>query len=399
MNRLLLFLLCFSAARLAAQSCVSVSCPPAPVDLCDFSNNRAELWNEPYWLDTLHQSHDLPESPTEFQTKFYQDCGGTLSVYYLLFLDLNSDGIRETVVDSRTPPAAGTVLYGNGPTAPYNDGTARSFDERSVPQGQKFRFAIEVVYGGSYTLGRVRWNTDDAPGTFVNAELPYGNHMIRWVSQESGGERDSCEYAFSIRDCKPPTIVCYNGLNVDILPTTFVTIWTADLVQYTDDNLTPSPELAIALRRSGTGTGFPEDSSQSITFNCFDLGIQPVEVWARDKSGNEEYCETYVTVNDAAGNCAGVIGTDEPGASFQVAVPNPFADRLNVALHADRAATLFIRLHDLTGREMFLHRQPVEAGDQRIELPTAALPDGVYFMSITDETGAYRVRSLIKRSF
>jgi hypothetical protein len=79
-------------------------------------------------------------------------------------------------------------------------------------------------------------------------------------------------------------------------------------LQYTEDNCTPSNQLTIAIRRSGTGTGFPTNADGTpqteVTFTCADLGTQLVELWSIDKAGNADYCETYVLVQDNAGICS-----------------------------------------------------------------------------------------------
>jgi hypothetical protein len=65
--------------------------------------------------------------------------------------------------------------------------------------------------------------------------------------------------------------------------------------------------LTIAIRRSGTGTGFPVTSTGApqteVQFTCADLGTQLVELWSIDKAGNADFCETYVIVQDNMGIC------------------------------------------------------------------------------------------------
>jgi len=42
---------------------------------------------------------------------------------------------------------------------------------------------------------------------------------------------------------------------------------------------------------------------KSVSFTCADLGTQTVQIWAKDKAGNADFCETYVIVQDNSGNC------------------------------------------------------------------------------------------------
>lgn len=304
-----LILLLF-AQQLGAQNCLTANlCPGATVDYCDLSENNSDSWNESYWLDNANQIQDLSETAVSASFHFTDTCGGAVTIYYLLFLDLNNDGTLETVVDSRDLPAANTVLYGNGPNPPYDDGTPRSFDERPVPPGQQYRFAIEMTQNAGEYTAQLRWNTDDAPLNFIDPLLPYGNHVIRWVAEKSGGEQLICEYGLHVHDCKPPIVVCLNGVSINIMPTQMVTLWTTDFLQYMQDNATPNLVLELGVRKSGQGTGFPLNGNgapqASVTFDCSEIGTQIVELWARDAEGNSNYCELYVIVMDALGNCAG----------------------------------------------------------------------------------------------
>jgi hypothetical protein len=82
----------------------------------------------------------------------------------------------------------------------------------------------------------------------------------------------------------------------------------SDFLQYTEDNCTPSNQLVIGIRKSGTGTGFPRNPDgtpqTSVTFTCDELGTQLVELWSIDKADNADYCETYVIVQDNMGYCS-----------------------------------------------------------------------------------------------
>jgi hypothetical protein len=130
-----------------------------------------------------------------------------------------------------------------------------------------------------------------------------------------------------VKDCKKPTVVCLNGLSVNIMPTKMIQLWASDFLKYTEDNCTPPSKLKIAIRRVGEAdgqgnvTGFPRNADgtpqTSVTFTCSDLGQQNVELWSLDLAGNADYCQTYVLVQDNSGNCgsdgatvAGVLATE-----------------------------------------------------------------------------------------
>jgi hypothetical protein len=138
--------------------------------------------------------------------------------------------------------------------------------------------------------------------------LPYGTHKIKWFVEDGCGNETICEYTFVVKDCKKPTVVCLNGLSVNIMPTQMITLWASDFLQYTEDNCTPADQLKIAIRKSSDPTpGFPVDAQgnpiTNVTFTCGELGTQLVKLWSIDKAGNADFCETYVIVQDNMGNC------------------------------------------------------------------------------------------------
>jgi hypothetical protein len=153
----------------------------------------------------------------------------------------------------------------------------------------------------------VRWNTQAATNAFVIPEIPLGIHKIRWTITDNLSNQTICEYFFIVRDCKKPTVVCINGLSVNIMPTGMISLWASDFLQYTEDNATPTNQLQLGLRKKGTGTGFPMDGSGNpifnVVYNCSEIGTQIVELWSKDKAGNAEYCETYLLVQDNLLNC------------------------------------------------------------------------------------------------
>jgi hypothetical protein len=285
---------------------VICACPATALTVQDVSNNDAQLWNESYWIDPLTSQNDLADAPTELALFLPDSCAGDIAaIRYLLFLDLDGNGSRETVIDSDNPPAAGKVLFNNVNTPNYAGGTERSFDGRPLSDNQKYRFSLEW----NAEHAQVRWNTLLSPAVFSNPELPYGNHRIEWVATDGNGDTHVCAYDFLVKDTKAPTVVCLGPLSVNIMPTGIISLWATDFLQYATDNYTPADMFGYGIRKAGSGSGFPVDSlgnpQVKVEFNCTELGTQFVEIWGRDKAGNAGFCENYVIIQDNLGNCPG----------------------------------------------------------------------------------------------
>ncbi|TNE57763.1 MAG: HYR domain-containing protein, partial [Bacteroidetes bacterium] len=284
------------------------NCPDTTVVVCDLTPNSDVLWNDSDWWDQVISSHDLCEAPTDLHITATDLCSGAnINFEYLLFLDLNGDGDMETVVSSTNPPNAGFVNVGNAQNPNFTGGVPTAFDQRPVPANQKYLFTVQTATSGNDVTASLRWNTQQTPGNYVVPQLPYGTHKIKWIVSDGCGNEVVCEYTFEVKDCKAPTVVCTNGLSVNIMPTAMITLWDTDFLQYTEDNCTPSGLIVTAIRKSGAGTGFPLNPDgtpqKDVTFTCDELGTQLVELWGIDLAGNADYCETYVIVQDNMGVC------------------------------------------------------------------------------------------------
>ncbi len=288
------------------------NCKASPDTVCDLTNNDASLWNAMYWWDATTGSHDLCEAPTDLSITATDLCSGAnVNFRYLLFLDLNADGVMETVVSSTQTGLGGLgwnrVNFGNALNPNYTGGEAREFDFRAVPANQKYGFALQVTTAGNKRTAAVRWNTQQAPNTFVVPELPYGTHKIKWFVDDGCGNEQVCEWVFEVRDCKKPTVIC-KDISVNIMPTKMITLNVGDFLQATADNCTPQDKLITAIRTKGGGQNFPMlpngQPQKTVTFTCSDLGLQEVEVWSRDLAGNADFCLATVNVQDNMGSCS-----------------------------------------------------------------------------------------------
>ncbi|MEZ4920209.1 MAG: cohesin domain-containing protein, partial [Saprospiraceae bacterium] len=233
---------------------VVLDCPDTPLVFCDYSTNDP---------DQYHDNHiDYCEGEVDLHITANDSCSGTdLTVRYLLFLDMNNDGVMETQVSSADA--------GAWPIALNDTGTEL---EASV---------------------------DFPPGV----GLPYGNHKIKWIVGDHCGNETVCEYPFSVEDCSPPTVVCIQGLSTNIMQTGMISIADSLLLEYTFDNCTPTSDLEWGIVKTSQSTGVFPAGQHAVTFDCFELGLQEVEVWVQDAYGNADYCQTYVLVEDNMGSC------------------------------------------------------------------------------------------------
>jgi hypothetical protein len=300
------------------------NCPDSLVTNCDYSVNDNQLWSQPYWWDGKTEQHDLCEGDAPLSITATDSCSGSyLNASFQLFLDTDGDGTMETVINSNNPPAPGTVNYNNANTPNYGGGTPQVFDGRTVPASELYRWAVHQANTGSVQTASLQWKTLAQMPTPANplgqpgipAQLPHGKHKIKWFVTDGCGNETFCEFTFEVKDCKAPTVVCHDGLSVNIMPTDMVQLWASDFLQYGEDNCTPPTpnvatpnKLVYGIRKAGDGSGFPLNADgtpqNNVTFTCADLGEQEVELWAIDLAGNASYCVATVDIQDNDGFCS-----------------------------------------------------------------------------------------------
>ncbi|MEI6408606.1 MAG: T9SS type A sorting domain-containing protein [Bacteroidota bacterium] len=295
---LILGTLLVSLQTLHAQCIKTTNCPDFQ-SFCDESTNNAGLWSNTGFYSYGYDTYDLAESAVDLSVTAFDSCtGGSLSFRYELRLDLNDDGIAETLIDSKSPPPAGFVYF--------NGTSRRAFDLRAVPFTFKYRFGMQVTHNNGVYTARVRWTNFSALSSFQAPQLPYGGHEIKWFVKDVAGHEVVCAQSFYVNDCKKPLVHCLNNQTVNISPAHVAYIHPNDLLQDATDNVTPTSKLRFGLRKAGTGTSFPAMSGYSVTqviYTCSELGQQNVELWAKDQAGNTDFCTATITVKNDSNEC------------------------------------------------------------------------------------------------
>ena len=137
----------------------------------------------------------------------------------------------------------------------------------------------------------------------VNTNFAAGTHKISWKATDNCGNVNSCTYLFTVKDCQPPSLLCINGLTQAIdEPLCQETFVAASFILNTSDNCTPTNQIQMGIRKFGTGTGFPTETT--VTYGKCDIGTNFVEVWVRDANGLTNSCQNYVLVQPSAIGCS-----------------------------------------------------------------------------------------------
>ncbi|MCF8244057.1 MAG: hypothetical protein K9J37_02955 [Saprospiraceae bacterium] len=137
--------------------------------------------------------------------------------------------------------------------------------------------------------------TYDLNGTGIfDGPLPLGNHRIVYVVQDGCNNISQLAVNFQVKDCKKPTAVCENGLIVELMPTGMVPVCAAALDYGSYDNC--PGDLIIS---------FSQDINDTCRiFTCLDFGVNPVNIWVTDAAGNQDFCTTFINIQDNMFGCS-----------------------------------------------------------------------------------------------
>lgn len=136
-------------------------------------------------------------------------------------------------------------------------------------------------------------------GPFTN--VAPGTYAVKYVAKDKCNNQAECTTTITVKDCKKPTPYCKNGLVIGIdPPDPHITIWASDFDAGSFDNCTAAGNLTLSFSANVADV--------SRTYYCEDLGQQAVQIWVTDEAGNQDYCETFIEIQDNFNVCEGTGG-------------------------------------------------------------------------------------------
>lgn len=131
-------------------------------------------------------------------------------------------------------------------------------------------------------------------GPFANVGL--GNKLVVYSATDNCGNTSNCQVVISVVDCKKPSPKCKNGLIVELQDNDppSIEIWASDFDEGSADNCSNSVEFSFSS----------DVSNQFLTFGCEEIGQQNLEIWVTDDAGNQDFCTTFVIIEDNMLLCA-----------------------------------------------------------------------------------------------
>ncbi|MBI1225498.1 MAG: HYR domain-containing protein [Bacteroidetes bacterium] len=129
------------------------------------------------------------------------------------------------------------------------------------------------------------------------ADVPPGMYEVQYNAMDNCNNQSICNTTVKVKDCKKPTPYCKNGIIIDLMNGNppMIPVWASDL----DDNSFDNCDTLLQFSFS------PDTTNTSITFFCNNQNSTTfVNVWVTDDCGNQDFCSTFITVQDNANFCA-----------------------------------------------------------------------------------------------
>ena len=139
---------------------------------------------------------------------------------------------------------------------------------------------------------------------YVYNNVPPGTYTATYEVTDNCGNTSYDEITITVVDCKKPTPYCENGLVIEIMQTGMIDIWAVDFDAGSFDNCPGDLKLSFS----------PDVNDTQRIYTCDDLGNNTIQLWVTDAAGNQDFCETFVQVQDNMNACGSSNTPDVAGA-------------------------------------------------------------------------------------
>lgn len=133
-------------------------------------------------------------------------------------------------------------------------------------------------------------------GNDISGLYTVGRHKVIWLVTDGCGNTSKCEQIFYVKDCKKPTPYCFAEIQTVIMPSGgFIDIWAKDFDKGSFDNC--GGKLRFSFSQD------PRDTGRR--FTCDEVGLNSLQMWVTDTTGNQDYCLVKIDIQDNGNSCNG----------------------------------------------------------------------------------------------
>lgn len=171
-------------------------------------------------------------------------------------------------------------------------------DDCTAPEEMLYTFRLDLNSDGTIDIVN-----SALAGYMVSGNYPAGIHTARWEVEDRCGNIATCEYKVELKNCKAPVAYCIYGVAIGLVPMDLNgngrfdpypidieidTVWAKDL-----------DAGSYQVCGNKVKLSFSADTNDIYrVFTCDSIGQRFVELWVTDENGNQDFCKTYVLVQD-----------------------------------------------------------------------------------------------------
>ena len=171
---------------------------------------------------------------------------------------------------------------------------------------------LDIHNNGTFDFGSgdPRPDNSERNSLILEEYLPFGIHLLEWTFESPSGEIITEQHLITVVDNKQPTPVCLHGIAATIMPASGMITLPAHSWDWGSwDNCTEGGDLIFSFSSDPTHTHH--------TWTCDDLdGLKerniPIEIWVTDESGHQDYCSTYLLLQDNQDGCPEIADLTYP---------------------------------------------------------------------------------------
>ncbi len=138
----------------------------------------------------------------------------------------------------------------------------------------------------------------DKKGADASGTYPYGSTKVTFTVNDMCGNFSHCTLEIVVTDLTAPTPICKWGLSVDLGLCEGLIVAKVNASYFNNksyDNCSSNSDLTFS---------FSSDVNDIDTmFTCDNLDTNYVKIWVTDENGNQDYCKTYILVQDNMDLC------------------------------------------------------------------------------------------------
>lgn len=214
------------------------------------------------------------------------------------------------------------------------------FDESIAPNRIKYELRNRSVD----TLVKV------GLGNLIATNLPVGEYEVIWSAAGACSVYSYCSSDIDVVDGKSPSPYCKSGITTVLMQPgangeePYVEIWASYFDLNSTDNC--SGDLIFSFD--------PDVHVPNMTFNCEQLGLQSLNVWVIDESGNKDFCHTSINIQANGTICPpDTMGLPMMIAGYISTEYDDMIEQVEVSLQSKTNAQMSYRATDVDGHFAF----------------------------------------------